>query len=132
MVIVAEPGVGPLAVRTSVPPRVAVWPSLGPVVVNVPVRLAATATTCGRPVLKTTKSFAQLGAALTSNTYFAGNCPAPTVPTADVLGNDIAQSRRIRDREGLGFSWEARGLGVDASDELSAGPRAWAVSPWSQ
>jgi hypothetical protein len=60
------------------------------VAVNVAVRLAAVVGAApAKLVLKTTKSFAQLGPADTSNVNFAGYCPIPTLPPAS---NDMPQS----------------------------------------
>jgi hypothetical protein len=72
-----------VAVRTSVPPMVTVWPPLGwPV--NDPVWLAAAAFAPAWLSANTAKSFAQLGASLTLNVYLAGDMVAfthaPLVP----------------------------------------------------
>ena len=73
-----------LAVRTIVPPIVTVWPLVG-FPRTVPVRLAAVvAEAPARLVLKATKSFAQLGAAVISNVNLAGNIPRPTPPPASI------------------------------------------------
>src|SRR5512147_448985 len=117
MVSVALPGV-PLAVRTTVPPIVAVCAAVGPVPAKVPVELAAVPSVCGTPVLNTTKSLVQLAGALILKLYLAGNCPGPTVPSVAVFGNDIAQSRLTGSLPGLGF-FSPRPLGFGGVSDSS-------------
>src|ERR1700730_1821577 len=78
----------PAAVKTSetAPCLIVKVPVGVPAAANVfPPRLAAVVgKTPARLVLKTTKSFAQLGVALISKVNLAGNIPAPTVPPASI------------------------------------------------
>src|ERR1022692_3187971 len=108
------PVLSPAAVKTSeIAPCVIVSVPAGvPSAVNVfPLWLAAVVgDTPAKLLLKATKSFAQSGAALTSNVNLAGNIPDPTVPPASI---DTPQS--------TGSITLAVGVPPDGPAELSLG-----------